>query len=126
MHNSRMNQLTKITRRFVRNGKHRSVRGAYFHRNGKRVFMRAGDMVGALIAKEAGHLCADGKLIVAIIAQAANDYLSPDHYVGDQEESDACYFLFADPYMFELASLIGVDGDYVRRLVDEMDGGISE
>jgi gentisate 1,2-dioxygenase len=55
-----MNQLTKITRRFVRNGKHRSVRGAYVMKDGKRVFMRAGDMVGALIAKEAGHLCADG------------------------------------------------------------------
>ena len=117
-------KLTTITRRFVRNGKHRSVRGAYFHRNGKRVFMRAGDMVGALIAKEAGHISADAKLIVAIIAQAANDYLSPDHYVGDQEESDACYFLFADPYMFELSSLIGVDGDYVRRVVDGLDGGI--
>lgn len=119
-------KLTKITRRFVRNGKHRSVRGAYVVKDGNRVFVRAGDMVGKMIEARADDLCPERKLLIGVITQAANDYLSPDHYVGDKEESDACHFLFVDPYLYELSSEIGIDGDYVRRLVDEMDGGIVE
>lgn len=120
-----INRLTKITRFYARNGKYRSVRGSYTIRNNKHIFVRAGDMVGDLVIKSANESSPESRLISSIIAQAANDYLSPDHFTKEKDESDACHFLFVDPYMFELCDAIGVDGSYVRGIVDFLDGGIN-
>jgi len=100
---------------------HGPMRGGYFRRNRKDVFMRAGDMLAEMLNKQLGGANGRERMFIAIIAQAVNDYMSPDKDTTEQDTVDACYFIFVDTYMFDLLDVIGIDGSYVRRLIDEMD-----